>query len=220
MPTNQPGGMDVLTDPTSTSAMNSPSHAGQHANANDAIVALEAATQANAPASITNVLGYTIPAYHATGTVVTLSTGVMYLTSINLQAGLKITNLWWHIAGASSTITHMWACLLDNTVTTPKMLANSPDTLATIPTLAANTPASFTLTAPFTTTYAGLYYLGIMQVATMATVAAGPANPASGRAITLPILSGAGETGLTTVASASALITPSSYGAPLLAYVN
>ena len=220
MATITPGGIDVLTDPTATSAMNSPSHAGQHANANDAIQALEASNQANAPAAVAAVLGYTIPAYHATGTVVTLSTGVMYLTSVNLQANLKITNLWWHMAGAGSTITHMWACLLDNTVTTPKMLANSADTAATIPTTAANTAISYTLTTPFTTTYAGLYYMGIMIVGTMPTVAAGPANPSSGRAITLPILSGPGETGLTTVASASALITPSAYGAPLLAYVN
>lgn len=42
MSTNFPTGLDTLTNPTATDYLNSPSHAGQHANANDAIEALEA----------------------------------------------------------------------------------------------------------------------------------------------------------------------------------
>lgn len=41
MPTNYPGAIDSLTNPTTTSQMNSPSHAGQHSNANDAVEAIQ-----------------------------------------------------------------------------------------------------------------------------------------------------------------------------------
>ena len=202
--------------------MNSPSHAGQHANANDSIVALEAASASFGPAAITSILGQTFPDWHATGTLVTPTSGIMYLTAIHLQAGLKITNIWFMFGSTTlSTPTHLWAALLDNTVTTPKMLANSADTLTTV-TPTVSVAASFTLTAPFTTTYAGFYYLAYVAAAsTMNTFAAAPPITAnSGRVATLPLLAGPGETGLTTVASASALITPSSYAAPVLAYVN
>lgn len=42
MATNFPTSLDVLANPLSTAPLNSPSHASQHANANDAIEALEA----------------------------------------------------------------------------------------------------------------------------------------------------------------------------------
>ena len=41
MSTNFPTALDVLTNPTPTDYLNSPSHAGQHANANDAIEAIQ-----------------------------------------------------------------------------------------------------------------------------------------------------------------------------------
>lgn len=42
MSTNFPTALDTLTNPTPTDYLNSPSHAGQHANANDAIEAIQA----------------------------------------------------------------------------------------------------------------------------------------------------------------------------------
>lgn len=42
MPTNFPTSLDSLTNPLATDTLNSPSHSGQHADANDAIEALEA----------------------------------------------------------------------------------------------------------------------------------------------------------------------------------
>ena len=42
MATNFPTSLDSLTNPTSGNSLNSPSHAGQHADANDAIEALQA----------------------------------------------------------------------------------------------------------------------------------------------------------------------------------
>lgn len=42
MATNFPSSLDALTNPTSSDNLSSPSHAGQHADANDAIEALQA----------------------------------------------------------------------------------------------------------------------------------------------------------------------------------
>lgn len=42
MATSFPTGLDALTNPTSANGLNSPDHAGQHADANDAIEAIEA----------------------------------------------------------------------------------------------------------------------------------------------------------------------------------
>ncbi len=42
MATNYPGAIDTYTNPLSSEPMNAPSHAGQHANANDAIEAVQA----------------------------------------------------------------------------------------------------------------------------------------------------------------------------------
>lgn len=41
MATNYPGAIDTYTNPLSSEPMNAPSHAGQHANANDAVEAIE-----------------------------------------------------------------------------------------------------------------------------------------------------------------------------------
>lgn len=41
MPTSYPGSLDTFTNPLTTDKLNSPSHADQHADANDAIEALE-----------------------------------------------------------------------------------------------------------------------------------------------------------------------------------
>jgi hypothetical protein len=42
MPTSFPGALDTFTNPTASDPQDSPSHSGQHANANDAIEAIEA----------------------------------------------------------------------------------------------------------------------------------------------------------------------------------
>lgn len=42
MPTTFPGAVDVLTNPVGTDLLAAPSHAGQHANLNDAVEAIEA----------------------------------------------------------------------------------------------------------------------------------------------------------------------------------
>lgn len=59
MATDFPTGLDALTNPTATDYLNSPSHAGQHANANDAIEALQAKVGINSSA-VTSSLDYKI----------------------------------------------------------------------------------------------------------------------------------------------------------------
>lgn len=54
MATDFPTGLDALTNPTATDYLNSPSHSGQHANANDAIEALEAKVGINSSAVTTS----------------------------------------------------------------------------------------------------------------------------------------------------------------------
>ena len=55
MATNFPTSLDALTNPTSGNTLASPDHAGQHANANDAIEALQAKVGVNSSAVATSI---------------------------------------------------------------------------------------------------------------------------------------------------------------------
>lgn len=55
MATGFPTSLDALTNPTSGQALNSPSHSGQHTNANDAIEALQAKVGVNSSAVTTSL---------------------------------------------------------------------------------------------------------------------------------------------------------------------
>ena len=55
MATSFPSGLDALTNPTSADGLNSPDHAGQHADVNDAIEALEAKVGVNGSAVVTSL---------------------------------------------------------------------------------------------------------------------------------------------------------------------
>ena len=54
MSTNFPTSLDALTNPSGTDSMSSPSHAGQHTDANDAIEALQAKVGADSSAVTTS----------------------------------------------------------------------------------------------------------------------------------------------------------------------
>jgi hypothetical protein len=94
MATNFPTSLDALTNPISTDKLNSPPHATQHANANDAIEALQAKVGVNSSA-VTTSLDYKVtdvisrvttaeakvlPAGGTTGQVLTKSSGTNYDT--------------------------------------------------------------------------------------------------------------------------------------------
>lgn len=69
MATNFPTGLDSLTNPTSTDTLASPSHSAQHANANDAIEALQAKVGVNSSA-VTTSLDYLVRNIDASTAVV------------------------------------------------------------------------------------------------------------------------------------------------------
>lgn len=67
MATNFPTSLDTLTNPTSSDSLSSPSHSAQHANANDAIEALQAKVGADSSA-VTSSLDYKVAQLEAAST--------------------------------------------------------------------------------------------------------------------------------------------------------
>jgi hypothetical protein len=86
MTTSFPTGLDALTNPTSADGLNSPDHAGQHANANDAIEALEAKVGINGSAVATS-LDYKI----TNGILPTLNvdSGTLFVDSAGNNVGIN-----------------------------------------------------------------------------------------------------------------------------------
>jgi hypothetical protein len=105
MPTNFPTSLDALTNPVAGDSLSSPSHAGQHANANDAIEALEAKVGVNSSA-VTTSLDYKVTQLETNG--VTL-TGTQTLTNKTLTnpvvngAILDRTEENWNIVASAAT---------------------------------------------------------------------------------------------------------------------
>jgi len=110
MATNFPASLDTLTNPTSSDPLNSPSHSAQHANANDAIEALEAKVGVDSSA-VTTSHTYKIAQLETNG--VTL-TGTQTLTNKTLTsptvntatitgAVLKETEETWNVSATAAT---------------------------------------------------------------------------------------------------------------------
>ena len=110
MATNFPTSLDALTNPTSSDPLNSPSHSAQHANANDAIEALEAKVGVDSSA-VTTSHTYKIAQLETNG--VTL-TGTQTLTNKTLtsptintatitSAVLKETEETWNVSATAAT---------------------------------------------------------------------------------------------------------------------
>jgi len=88
MPTNFPTSLDALTNPLTTDKLNNPSHAGQHANINDAVEAIQAKVGINSSAvttsldyKVTQVESKVLPAGGTTGQVLAKTSGTNYATS-------------------------------------------------------------------------------------------------------------------------------------------
>ena len=98
MATSFPTGLDALTNPTGSSALTSPDHAGQHADINDAVEALEAKVGVNSSA-VTSSLDYKIANIPATS----ITTGTLNnsrlpaaattITSVGTLSALNVTGL-------------------------------------------------------------------------------------------------------------------------------
>ena len=96
MATNFPTSLDALTNPTSSDPLNSPSHSAQHANANDAIEALQAKVGVDSSA-VTTSLDYKI-AQAAT------LTGTQTLTNKTLtNPNIKSAEEAWSVSATAAT---------------------------------------------------------------------------------------------------------------------
>jgi hypothetical protein len=91
MATNFPTSLDDLTNPTSTDGLDNPSHSSQHANANDAIEALQAKVGVNGSA-VTTSLDYLVTRADARGSS-GLASGSYYCAkaNTNLLSSLNMT---------------------------------------------------------------------------------------------------------------------------------
>jgi len=125
-----------------------------------------------------------------------LLTGRLTLESLYIPLGTVISSIsFWSATTAINTPTNQIFGLYDNNLT---LLASSVNDGATA--WAANTRKTLNLTAPFTTTYSGIYYLGIMVTATTVPTLKGYAAVIGGQLRgAIPILGGISTTGLTTI---------------------
>lgn len=96
MATSFPSGLDALTNPTSSDGLNSPDHAGQHADANDAIEALQAKVGVNGSA-VTSSLDYKIAA-------LTTSSGFVPIGAVTMYSGSTAPTNWAVCNGAELAI--------------------------------------------------------------------------------------------------------------------
>ena len=124
------------------------------------------------------VLGMTIPQYAvASATLVapTSNTGTLYMTSIWLPAGLKLTNANW-VTGttAGATMTHWWLGIADSGGV---QRAHCTDQTSTA--IAASSLITKAFASTYTTTYSGTYWLLLSVTATTAPTSSGVVTPAT-----------------------------------------
>lgn len=123
------------------------------------------------------------------------ASGTLFLQAIYLTAGQLVSNI--TIASATTaagTPTNQFYALYDGN---RNLLAQSAN--QTTAAWAANTVRTLAMTTPYRVPRSGLYYIGLLQVATtIATIKGGTARIASQLAAAVPILAGTSSTGLTT----------------------
>jgi hypothetical protein len=121
------------------------------------------------------------------------------MVAIALPQGLTVTSITFASATTQAgTPTAQWFALYDSALALLRQTADDTSTA-----WAANSPKTLTLTTPFTTTYAGLHYLGINVTAGTVPTLAGLTAIGNISAIA-PVVSGSSTTGLTTTAPANA----------------
>jgi hypothetical protein len=142
-----------------------------------------------------------------------LSTGRLSLEAIAIRAGELITSIsFWSATTAANTPTNQLFGLYNNTLTLLRATNNDTTTA-----WGANTRKTLNLTSTFTTTYTGLYYLGIMVTATTVPTLKGYTARTGGQLnAAAPSMGGTSNTGLTTSlptpANAPGTVTTSVWG--------
>lgn len=143
----------------------------------------------------------------ATNFAVTTSagaSGTLNLTAVFIPANTVVNKINCVTGTTGSTgVTHNWAVLADLNL---KVLAVSADNTTTD--LVASTVQSYTLTSPFTTTYGGLYYAGVM-IATGTTQPTWQGTIQTGTTVQniAPKVAGSSNTGATTPVAVGATLT-------------
>lgn len=131
-----------------------------------------------------------------------LSTGRLSLRAIYLPASTLITSIsFWSATTAAGSPTNQLFGLYDNSRNLLRSSVNDTTTA-----WAANSRKTLSLTSTFTTTYSGLYYLGIMVTATTVPTLKGNTAKTDGSLnAAAPSMGGTSTTGLTTALPATAL---------------
>lgn len=143
----------------------------------------------------TGTLAESFPRTFATTNSTIGASGTLFLQSIYLTAGQLVSNITAIAATtAAATTTNLFFALYDGS---RNLLAQSANQGAY--TWTANTVKTLAMTTPYRVPVSGLYYVGVLQVATtIATLHGGAAKANAIVASTAPILHGASTTGLTT----------------------
>lgn len=142
-----------------------------------------------------------------------LSSGRLSLQAIYIPAGVTIGSIsFWSATTAGATLTNQLFGLYDNNLNLLRSSVNDTSTA-----WAANSRKTLALTSAFTTTYSGLYYLGIMVAATTVPTIKGNTAKTGGQLNAgAPSMGGTSNTGLTTslpaTANAPGTVTTSFWG--------
>jgi hypothetical protein len=130
-----------------------------------------------------------------------LSSGRLSLQAIYIPAGVTVNSIsFWSATTAAGTPTNQLFGLYDNNL---NLLRSSNNDTTTA--WAANSRKTIALTSAFTTTYSGLYYLGIMVTATTVPTLKGNTAKVGGQLNAgAPSMGGTSNTGLTTALPATA----------------
>jgi hypothetical protein len=130
-----------------------------------------------------------------------LSSGRLSLQSIWLPVNTTISSIsFWSATTAGATLTNQLFGLYDINLNLLRSSTNDTSTA-----WAANARKTLSLTSTFTTTYSGLYYLGIMVAATTVPTLKGNTAKTGGQlSAGAPTMGGTSTTGLTTALPATA----------------
>lgn len=123
------------------------------------------------------------------------ATGTLFMQAIYLQAGQLISNITiWSATTAAATTTNLFFALYDGN---RNLVAQSANQGAY--TWAANSSKTLAMTTPYKVPKSGIYYIGLLQVATtIATIKGGTAKTGGQLAAAVPTLHGTSTTALTT----------------------
>lgn len=154
-----------------------------------------------------------------------LTAGTLLLTAIALPAGLTINAITMCTgANVKTGGTHGWYCILDKNFLLQGVTADQTDAATVWGT--ANTAYTLPLAAAYTTTYAGVYYIGVMVAETAGTTPNfnGISGLSSGVNLA-PYLAGTSTPGLTTpgivgTTTYAALTAGTATGKPAYAYTS